>query len=149
MGQKIVFFYVRYQKWPYFDYLKNIQKMLIFAQFLAEPFIIVSKNNKKKMKKKYAFFGPILVFFSFGWKLAIFSQKMAPIPIIMMLGPFFFFSVFLEEKKKNNLGPPLVALECHKNICNHFPDKLQKSGPNSIQTQNYACKAQVINTIIY
>jgi len=62
MGQKIVFFYVRYQKWPYFDYLKNIQKMLIFAQFLAEPFIIVSKNNKKNMKKKMPFLALFLAF---------------------------------------------------------------------------------------
>ena len=33
--------------------------------------------------------------------------------------------LFFLEKKKNNLGPPLVALECRKNIFNHFPDKLQ------------------------
>merc|ERR1711984_28027 len=75
-GKKSFFFYVRYQKWPYFDYLKNIQKMLIFAQFLAEPFIIVSKNNFKKMKKMH--FWPYSWLFLIWLKLAHFQPNNGP-----------------------------------------------------------------------
>merc|ERR1712105_538464 len=103
----------------------------------------------------FLFFFPNTIIMEMGaiiWlKMSHFQPKNGPHPHYNdVRSIFFFFSIFLEKKKKkNNLGPPLVALECHKNICNHFPDKLQKLGPNSIQTQNYACKAQVINTIIY
>merc|ERR1712074_219840 len=102
----------------------------------------------------FFFFLPNTIIMEMGaiiWlKMSHFQPKNGPHPHYNdVRSIFFFFFFFLEEKKKNNLGPPLVALECHKNICNHFSDKSEKSGTNSIQTQNYACKAQVINTIIY
>merc|ERR1712090_45263 len=92
------FFYVRSQKWPYFDYLKNIQKMLIFAQFLVEPFIIVSKITKKN-EKKICLFWPYSWLFLIWLKLAHFQPNNGPHPhyndVRYFFFPFFFCSFFI------------------------------------------------------
>ena len=105
---------------------KTFKKCLFLLNFLLNPSLLSQKITKKKWKK-ICLFWPYSCLFLIWLKISHFQPKNGPHPHYNDVRSIFFFCFFL-EKKKNNLGPPLVALECHKNICNHFPDKLQKSG---------------------